>query len=268
MATTPTNALLVTHVCARHHSHAEIVLHFADDLDRMSVLQMSVLRCLSTALHPEKLRHVLTLLRCMVMSPSASIVAESPRIWRTLPMMRTFWWENCSRYLALILGVASMFAWPVRSGNMWHGGRMCLAQYNADCLIRSALGAELRCRGQSFAFGKTCRRVEWIARARACDQREIKQSRFVNTVFLTLRYPLTDERSVIMGLHYVNHRYVISEMSLPPAHHDHLFLQRSCARLEKLDADSFATAFPAAMSPQLLNTALPEPIVIIGGSHG
>jgi len=59
---------------------------------------------------------LLTRFRWIVISPSASMVAESPRIWRTLPMMRTFWCENCSRYLALTLGVASMMAGVSLSG--------------------------------------------------------------------------------------------------------------------------------------------------------
>ena len=50
---------------------------------------------------------LLTLFRCTVTLPFASIVAVSPRNDTTLPRMRTVWLVKEPRYLALTRGVAS-----------------------------------------------------------------------------------------------------------------------------------------------------------------
>lgn len=55
----------------------------------------------------------LTLVNCTVIGPLASTVAVSPRSCVTLPTMRTVRPENCSRYGALMRGVASFILYSV-----------------------------------------------------------------------------------------------------------------------------------------------------------
>lgn len=53
------------------------------------------------------IKMVLTLFKCTLIVPLASMVAVSPRNETTLPSMRTVWLVKESRYFALIRGVAS-----------------------------------------------------------------------------------------------------------------------------------------------------------------
>ena len=134
---------VATEIRRLEHFDAQILLHFAHDFGGVVELEVCVLGSLlaigvvrmyalasrhcasSTSSHLHAFRGVcagslvfcivsdltvlgpLTLFKCTVILPFASMVAVSPRNDTTLPRMRTVWLVKEPRYLALTRGVAS-----------------------------------------------------------------------------------------------------------------------------------------------------------------
>lgn len=79
---------------------------------------------------------LLTLFKWMLIEPLASSVAVSPRSETILPMMRTVWFVNWSRYWALMRGVASLaILWSGVGGD-----RCCRISRVFGSVVRNGVG--------------------------------------------------------------------------------------------------------------------------------